>query len=406
MIQQCVKMSFFMDVQSSSSSFMVSTKVVDQRPERGIIDWKQYRFHTVNYNTQTSRLTQYRVLKGTSLSCREDNDVAKWENRQAFLERILAETLAQCPKADPLAIVSLGSERLLSEAILGRELMKRGFKDISFLMVDPSYFYSAPEHLSDLKKACQDFRQYLGVEESKIEFLSRAQNAQKYFREGANVVFIESLPPYSQIIAEIKKCGLPDVSPADLFVGGKVVPETEANAVAFIPDGYYSTVVEMGAKLTDIPICIFRDSVAKKNFYIDWGCKIRPDGTVYTKFSDSDLYLASLGVPTTRSFRLVTGDTVPILEWIPRVQKAVEAALKEMQSDKAQTTNADLLKKAQTVAVQHITGLHALFLADYTTDCTQLLGFLAEKAGTFAKRFLFNCSHQAPGFEIAVIGIK
>ncbi len=388
-----------------------------------VVQWNQFSFQLVNeYGTLVKKLVEVRMLNKTNLACTTGAEAGQWENRQIFIEKIVADVAANCPKDEPLAIVSFGADRLLIEYILGKILIENGFRQISFFLIDPTYKFCPQERLPTYDNAKESFEEKIKsayfdcykepLAPKRINCLSRAQNIAKYFPKNANVVVIESLPPYGEPVKEMHKSQVPDKSLEELMLGGHIVPADHANSVALIPKQYVTQLKNSGATLTDsLPVAIFKSSVSQANFIIDWGCKIRPDGRYHLTFSGEEYYFESIGLSGEMQVELAGGERVQVKQWIPTMKKVIEKDLSEQiktmkaenPEDKLSQENlTTLLKKVSETATRYRSGLSSFFLADYVLDHDEAMAFLSSHASHhYRKEFTLKAGLATP-FEIVV----
>lgn len=337
-------------------------------------------------------------LKGTHFSCTVSSEAARWDNRKIYIKNILSDIIANCPKDEPLALVSHGSDRLLIEYILGKVLIEQGFSKISFFLIDPMYVFSNSEERNTINELLNNFREKIEsiflesckehLSKERIKFLSRAQNITKYFtQDHPNVVLIECLPPYSESIKDMKKYRAPEKTALELMVGSCFVPSSKANSITFIPI-HYAKLLNLSPTDRALPLAIVK---LESYYYLDWGCKIQSDGTFHLSFSGQENYLRSLGIPDNRQMKLETGEIIPIKDWIPTIKNAINKELilqieqikvndsgkKELSQEKVTS----LLEKIKEIVTLYMPGIQCFFSADYTLDHLDLITFLTEKAG-------------------------
>lgn len=369
-----------------------------------VVRWSDFDFQKLQLNNALlDGVVYYQSLRGTSLSCIIEQEVARWENRKLFIEHVVKDIITNCPKNEPLVFISLGSDRLLTEYIMGKLLIENGFTQISFLLVDPAYAFSDLNTLGELKISLEDFRKNIedvyqkstkgAFPKEQIRYLSRSQNISKYFPPNANVVVVESLPPYSAILAENQKYKAPEKSPQDLLAGSYLVPPGHANTIALIPEDVVENISKAGAKLKSfLPSPLFKNDSSYS--YIDWGCKIRSNGTYSLSFSGEDYYLKhlcrSLNIPPTKPIKLSSGETVQVGEWILALRAAIEKMLSQdiksiknddPQKQLSQANITALLEKVQKVATLYLPRIHCFFSADYVVDREEAMNFIAAHAG-------------------------
>ena len=318
--------------------------------------------------------------------------------------------------------ISLGSDRLLTEYILGKSLIENGFRQISFLLVDPGYLFSEQENLKVIKEVLKDFREritsvYLNTfqehfPQESIHYLSRSQNIAKYFPSHANVAVIESLPPYAEIIKEMKKFQVEEKKPDDLLCGGYITPSKHANAVAFIPAQYTKQLSKSGATLTGaLPLAIFKSVQSKSYWYLDWGCKIHSDGTYRLSFSGEEQYWESLRISKDSQIKLTTGEEVQAKQFIPIVRDSIEKALSEQlknitkgNSEKklSQEDLTALLEKVKETIMVYMPGISCFFSADYLLDRNAAITFIASQASQHYRKTFSLIPDLNTGYRITI----
>ncbi len=384
-----------------------------------LVKWKDYDLRVAKLNASIINGTvKNTVLHGTQLSCTCETEAGQWKNRKIFIQNILADIVGQCPKDENLVLISLGSDRLLTEYILGKTLIENGFCKISFFLVDPTYVSSSPDNLNSMRQVLNDFRTNIEsvflrknkehLSKDKIRFLSRCQNITKYFTAGAHVVVIESLPPYAELIKDMQKSQVPVKSPQDLIMGSHLVQSNQANTIAFVPKQYIKTMQESGANLTDsLPLAIFK--CEQSNFYLDWGCKIMPNGNYSLSFTGEESYLKSYGISQDR-IQLVTGENIEAKEWIPGIRNRIETKLSmEIESLKRQNSQellsqkdlTMLLEKVKEVAILHLP-VSCFFSADYVLDREVAMLFLSTNAGHHYRKTFSLMADADTGYKISV----
>lgn len=388
----------------------------------GYVKWKDFNLKVVKSSgTIVEGTLESQLLQGTQLSCTIDTEAGQWKNRKIFIESILADVIKQCPKDENLVLISAGSDRLLMEYILGKTLIENGFSQISFFLVDPVYAFSSAENLKAIKQVLKDFQENIGsiffktnnehfASNERIRFLSRMQNMKKYFPPGANVLVIESLPPYGENIKDMQKSQVPVKDPKDLITGSRLVPPSHANTVGFIPKQYVEQLKKAGAKLTEtLPLSMFKHK-GQANFYFDWGCKIKPDGTYSLSFSGHEYYLKSLGVEIKR-IALPTGEEVDAEQWIPTIEKKIESMLSEQidsikgDSPGKQLSQEDvkvLLEKVKEVMTLFMPSIGCFFSADYALDFDEGMAYLSTNAGHHYRKSFSLMADAYSDYNISV----
>lgn len=343
-------------------------------------------------------------LRGTALSCPIETTEGSWEHRKRFLENTLHDVVSTCPKEEPLVVISLGSDYLLMEYILGRVLIENGFVNVSFCLVDPTYCFSPPKELSAVKVMLTDFRaQIEGVFSTvyqmplgreKIRFCVTAQDVCRNFVHGSNVVVLKCIPPYTDILVKRHQYRVEEKTLKELILGGHVVPSGFANTMVIIPCADVARYKQSGENLTrDIPFAIVK--TPSGNFSLDWGCKIYTDGTYRVSFSGQEGFLHSLPFFRKEKIRLHTGVEVKLDEWIPVTETAVRASLDKKIKKIKEGTERDLtpveitalLEKVQKVVEKYMPGINNFFLyANYEVAAADTLRFLSRNAGHHYRR--------------------
>jgi hypothetical protein len=411
---------------STSAIFKQSSNTMEI-PQPFSLKWDEFDLLTVKLKASgVSGIVENQLLRGTHLSCTITSEVGQWKNRKIFTQTILTDIIAKCPKDEPLAFISLGADRLLIEYILGKSLIENGFRQISFFLIDPIYVFSESENIKEIQEVLKDFRKHIEsvyfsnnkehFAPERIRYLPRSQNIDKYFPKDVNpnVVVIESLPPYSEIIKDMQKYHVEEKNTQDLLSGGYIVQSSHANAVAFLPKQYAEQLRISGAKLKDsLPLAIFKS--AQSYFYIDWGCKIRSDGTYYLSFSCEEQYLKSLNISKDRQIKLATGEVVQAGQWIPTVKKSIEKALTEKiesikggnsQKQLSQENLTALLEKVKEIAAFYMPGISYFFSADYILDRDAAMTFIASHASHHYRKIFSLTADVNMGYRISIDEIK
>ncbi|MGH2612525.1 MAG: hypothetical protein ACRDFB_05690 [Rhabdochlamydiaceae bacterium] len=393
-----------------------------------LVRWEKFAFEKVSLSgAAINHNVENQQLKGTCLSCTIQMEVGRWENRKIFIERVLEDIVAKCPKEERLVLISLGAAYLLIEYILGKVLIENGF-NVSFLLVDPIYVFFEQEHRGRIQSVLKDFREKIEavyhtkykqtLPKDNIHYLSRAQHIDKYFPQGANVVVIESFLPYAEVIKEIDEWQAPKKNPEYLMAGGvgHIVPAAHANGVALVPASYVRRIKTFGGTLRYfLPLLILRQTSSNAPFYIDWGCKIRPDGTYYLSFSGEEFYLESLDISPDRKIVLETEETVQASELIPKLQESIKTMLDKQiatikgdnsQKKLSQEEITTLLKKVEEVATLYMPGIKCFFSADYVLDRDEAMAFISSHAGHHYRKTFSLMADKKERYRITVDEIK
>lgn len=383
-----------------------------------LVKWEDYDLRIAQLPTlNIKKKVENFVLHGTELSCICETEAGQWKNRKIFIENVLEDTVKQCPKDETLVLISLGSDSLLTEYILGKTLIENGFSLISFFLVDPGY------HNLQTQKILKDFRKNIEsiflskhnqhFSNDRIRFLSRSQNIAKYFPSGANVVVIESLPPYAELIKDMHKFQVAVKSPQDLIMGSHLVQSNQANTVAFVPTQHVDQMKASGAILThSLPLSILK--FHQSHFCLDWGCKIRPDGTYSLSFSGEEYYLKSYGISPDREMELLTGDKLKAEQWIPRIKKTIEAELtQQIESIKRQNNQQQLSQENLTVLLEKVKQVvtrympvTCFFSTDYVLDYDAAMLLLSIHAGHHYRKAFSLTADADTSYKITVKEIK
>lgn len=389
-----------------------------------LINWKQFNF--------VEGFSEASIMKGSVRSCLLKHthfsfvveESKELNNRQIFIEKIFEDVTSNCPKDEPLVVISIGSDRLLTEYILGKLLIENGFGHISFLLVDPIYLFSDKEALIALKDVLKDFRDkieeaYVKTHKEKmskenIKFLSRSQNILKYFPNNANVVVIESFPPYAKDLTTIRKHKLTEKNPEDLLATSYLLPQSQANAVTFIPGPHVQLLKSHGVKLKEaIPIMILKSG--ESAYYCDWGCKIQIDGTYHLSFSGEQEYLESVGFNREQKVQLTSGEVIFVKDLIPTIKQSIEKMLFEQiatikgNDSKKELTQENitfLLTEAAKIIKNYMPDVDCFYSADYSIDLNNALNYISSHASHhYRKRFILTDDMAAP-YKIEVTDIK
>ncbi len=332
-----------------------------------------------------------KLLRGTTLSCIVHTEAGKWDHRLKFIEQVVTDMISHCPKNEPVVLISLGSDRLLLEYLIGKALLENGFHNISFFMIDPAYVTTDISEKTIMDGIRQDFLTNLGAVYSKttkqklevehVRFLSRAQNVGKYFPASANVVLIESLPPYGEPLKDFALHKLSKKDPEELFAGSRVTTLDKANAIAFIPKNFMAMMKKAGGVFThSLPHGIYEFENSK--YCIDWGCKLLSNGQYRLSFSGQEYFIGSIGIAKDRRIQFETGEVVSADQMIPTAQKAIEALLvKEIDGKPLSQENMSaILAKVQTVMTKYLPGVCCFYLVDYATDRAEMVSALSKSA--------------------------
>jgi hypothetical protein len=386
---------------------------------------------TISLSTESrlsieSRLTKEnkeRVsLEGMNLSCPTHVEAGRWKNRIEFIKAVVTDLLLTCPKDKPIALISTGSALLLMEYLIGKALIENGFSKLSFFLIDP--FYSEDEEKETYESAFADFQTFLNkvngenFPKERIHKLSRVQNLPEHFPSETNVVWIESLPPCSKIISDIKGYRMEEKTRDELLVGSAICSSSDqANAIAFIPQNYFKDEdVKFESKLKNlnsIPFIPFETS-SEKYYYIDWGCKIFSDWTYSLIFSGEQDWCQNYNLDDDL-FILPSEDEITN-GWVPETKKAIEEELdkqieemklKDSQTEFNQENRKILLEKIKKVAKDYIKGVQCFFLSDYAVDRKDLVSVLSsQKNREYSKVWTLDADPGYKGYKISSNNIE
>ncbi len=342
---------------------------------------------------------QVKVLKESALLFPVCSEAGSLENRKIFIEQIFNDMVTNCPKNEPLVIISLGADRLLMEYILGSALIENGFEDISFYLVEPAFVFSGEVNKKELLTVREDFCEKIkksyfnkyknSFPHDNVRFLSRAQNISKYFPKNANCALIESLPPRGEVMKDFKKFNV-EMKGKDLMEG-MAVSSTQANALAFIPKSYAK--FHQTATFRSPPHATLKTNDTNENFTVDFGCKLRSNGHFSIHFAGEIFFFPSLGHSMDKNFKLFDR-IIPLSQLIPITLEATKCEVKEQMGPLPLTQEkiTYLLERVNNIVTKHMSGMFIpLFIADYETDRSEALEYLSKYAGHhYRKNFCFK----------------
>jgi hypothetical protein len=384
------------------------------------VKWENFCF--INNKTNEARF-----LDNTRQACTIGANVAKWKNRVPFIERIISDAIAHCPKDEELFLISLGSNCLLPEYIIGKTLIENGYSKIAFLMVDTNYLAAqvgTRPHLDDFRREIS-LVYHSEYEEpfvqDKIKYLSKAQNIQKYFTASANVIVIESLPPYTESIKEMKLYPTELKKEEDLLCGGGIVPIDHANAVSFVPNPILNLWKSRSLDFSvNLPLMLckidtsspFINSFPSPKFILDWGCKIYKDSTSSVSFTGAKRYFASVveygSYHSLENVNILGERTITLMK---KIKEKINLRVKEIKLDNpnkelSQEDITNLLKEISNIAKESLpVQLECFYTRDFVVDRKEALEWLSVKASHhYRKRFQF-LSHPETEYEIVEITI-
>lgn len=380
-------------------------------------------FDMEKINEQSDDLIPCIELRGTFLGCATKTKAGQWENRKVFIERVITDISAHCPKEEPLVLISLGAAHLLMEYIIGKTLLEKGYHQISFLLVEPVYSYSKEDYKNYLNDVMIEFRakmesDFLSIcnaefAKERIRFLSRSHNIPKYFPPQANVVVIESLPPYAEMIKDAEERGIHIKRPEEILSGGQVTTSTFANSVLFIPQQIQNSFDRKKCNLNEtMQLPFLKNSNSEPFYYLEWGCKIKKDGSHLLSFSGAKDFFKAIGLTQKTQVILTTGENIKVKQWIPKIKNSIEALLfteiPKILADRdvkklTQEEMTSLLEKIKGIVSQLMPNMQFYFLADYVFDREEALKFIAENAGHHYRK---KCSLVADARQDYKISIE
>lgn len=382
-----------------------------------------------SYSASTTGTVDMKQLNHTNLQCTTCTEAGKWENRMIFIKQLLTDLISHCPKDEPLVLISLGSNHLLMEYILGKGLIENGFQKLSFFLVDPRYKFGNEEELQFVKSAFADFEKKINADYHKkykekfpkenIHYLSRAQNVGKYISNHPNVVVVESLPQYGETIKLTKQYNLLEKSPENLISEcGLIVPPDHANAIQFVPVQQVKFLEQSGAKFTYcLPLAISQlDSKLQpdrsKYYAVDWGCKIYSDGTFNLTFYGEKEFLQSLGISGDTKIKMNSGQIVIAKDWVLTIKASIESLLlKEVKLIKEngpllQEHLTSLLQKAKEIVLKEMPSAQCYFIADCVIDRAEMMSFLSSNVSYhYRKKFTLEADLES-SYKITVEEVK
>lgn len=169
-----------------------------------------------------------------------------------------------------------------------------------------------------------------------------------------------------------------------------------------------------GARLTDsLPLAIFK--CAQSNFYLDWGCKIKSDGTYSLSFSGDEYYLKSLRISPDNPIKLATGEDIQAGQWIPTIKRSIETTLSEQienikgndsQKLLSQENMTMLLEEVKKIVTLYMPGISCFFSADYVLDFDAVMSFLSKHAGHHYRKTFSLMADAVLGYKISINEIK
>jgi hypothetical protein len=398
----------------------IEIKKKDNEIQKGLPDlsWLENLKPKIFIENQVERLG----FEEMPLSCATNKPAGQWDNRRDFIEQVVMDLVvySNCPKDKPMALISTGSGLLLIEYLIGKTLIENGFLNLSFFLIDPLY-----DRLENEKKQqlTEDFQTLLNkvkdkdFPENRIHYLSRVQNFPKDFPSETNVVWIESLPPFSKTISDINSRKMEKKTRDELLVGSTICSSSDqANAIAFMPDNYFKNVKSALENSTCIPLIPI--NIESNKYYIDWGCKIFSDWTYSLTFSGEKEWRQCYGYNDESWFKLFENIGISYLDWIPTTKEAIkkeldnqieEMKLKDSETKCNQENRKSLLEKIQDVAEKYIKGVHCFFLSDYAVDRKDLVSLLSSQNNRDYSKvwtFDFNPDNVDEGYKISSNNIK
>lgn len=401
-----------------SSTSLGSEESETSRPPPQI-NWSQFIVNVIESgSSSTDHQIKSVLLKGSPLSCSIHTEAGQWENRKIYMEQVFADLIAHCPKDEPLVLISFGSDRLITEYVLGQSLIENGFRQILFFLIDPSYTFSEKASQKSLNQAIKDFRQRLEIvnfsinhqplAKEAIRFFSRCQNVSKYFPDGANVVVIESLPPHAYPMKQMVDKKLTIKPMEDLLLGSHLVPSDHANAVTFIPGQFKDKMRSSGIKCENaLPLTVVHPPKPHSEFYFDWGCKIQQDGTFRISFTGVQEFLKTLNVNEEKHLKHQNSlaGMKNCVEW------TLHQEIGHLRGDQparqlAQAEITSLLEKVVRISQDFLPGLNCYYSVDYVFDRKDALRYLSAHAGHHYRKMFSLLADPVKAYQITVTTIQ
>lgn len=353
-------------------------------PFTTVMDWlKKLPIQIIQASDGDSRM----LIKGTSFGCAVETEEKNWENRLRYIETVIKDVMTNCPNDKPLTIVSQGSDRLAIEYLLYLALFKMGYSNLSIIPIDPRYKYLPDEELKVINSTLKEFREAIsnlngtGFNQDRIRFLSSTKNVEKYFSQQSNVIVIDCFPPYSKTLEhDLIKANLKPANKETFIATNYIVPSSDiANGIAIFPDFVNPVRYE---QRTTVPLVTFNQG----QFYIDCGCKIKPDGTYSVFFNQIEDYFERLYGSDDASKSSGISSYKKIEE---EIRNMLDSQIKEMKRDGITELNQKqiglLLDEVKKIAESH--QAQTRFVTDYSLDQDAMVSYLAKNAGDYAKLF-------------------
>ncbi|MBA2727995.1 MAG: hypothetical protein H0U49_07470 [Parachlamydiaceae bacterium] len=362
-------------------------------------------------------------LKGKGLYFSTCTVAGKLENRLLFIKKIACDVVQNCPKDEPLVFISLASGGLLMEYMLGKLLFENGFQDVTFFLIDPIYKFCEIKERQKMERVLLDFRALIATAfstkwngpfpDTQIRYLSSAQNVSKYLPDHPNVILMESLPPHGEFVRSFKRDGIPERCQNEYFMGNQFVPPENANAISFFPDVLEESARKVGATFatySSLPYFILQSGPSKPKYTIDWGCKIKSNGSFFVKFFGADGFCAGLPIKPTQNLQLTKERSVIFSQWFPTIQQTIEEALTkdisriqngDSQRKLLQNEKTALLNKVQKIFDSLFPGAKSFYLADYASDRSEMIDYLLQHAGNHYRKGFTLFSDTENSFAIS-----
>lgn len=339
----------------------------------------------------------YLQLKETSFFCQSAYKWDNWQTHKMFLEKLLNSVIAECPKDEPLILISLGSGGLLIEYLLGKVLVQEGF-NIQFRLVDPEYGDSLNREdlvlrLNHFIEAirCVDERRF---NSNTIKFFARAQDIFNDFTEGANVVVVETNPPHATLNSGYDQ--------EKLICGSYQVPKETANSLAFFPDFVADVIKKSPGFPSHSCLPLYKLKMIRSCFDFDWGCKIAQDGSYSINFLGDRFILdffKSINEIIVQTNHSNDSEEMYNLEayvsflkiGLEEIIRLEVSKFKNADKELSQEDIASILQEVEAFIREVLPKPTFFHLADYCIDRKETLSWLSLKAGYhYRKSFVLS----------------
>jgi hypothetical protein len=348
-------------------------------------------------------------LKDTQISCfikdKYNTPAVTFNSRFEFLQKITTEVTHGCQKKEEaIAVIFLGSLFLLTEFLISKSLIEEGYSNLHIFLVDPAYRYNKGPDGVGMTKARNEFRKQIenayftkykrAFPKDHLHFLSRAQVVEKYFPANhPHVLVIESLPDHAFQQYCQEKDNIPSAKPHEMFCHSQIVPQEDANAVAFMPTDVKETFSGFS----------FDNSIPSTLYSIphsfECGCKIDSHGSVSIHFFGFADYLKLRSkYPVEIISQLISNIQTTITQ---KMQTEIQNLRKDspqrlLTQDEKSRLLALFQKLLNEIKPQELS-LEFFFMADYDTDRSDLLSYLSSNAGHHFRKNMVLASDSSTG---------